>query len=1236
MSASVYFTSALLLQDANVFSGELAKASVALAMAAYSRDYVNSLLSGMGFTCYDNTSVYDRSANQLTLNDNDYVSYTIAYQTVTHPITGEDYIIYCVPVQGTTENAEWFSNFNLGTGTEHEGFRQASLEVYNKLQGYFAADGSDADHRIVWLTGHSRGAACANLIAGWLSSSGQSYTVPEHVFGYTFACPAVSLNADTSLTNIYNFNNAGDMVTMLPMAEWGYLRYGQSITLDTSATQLANVKQQFKTTTGKTYAGEPSGKNYNVLLMNIIGPDRNVYYDSAYLKLTLGLAAWALGGKTDAKVGDVVAEYIDGIDFILETLYAYDTVTDLNTYLKLLTGSSDEYDELSAWAYQAYADTQAMTDEEFQEFMDQNADKILELEEKSEIDVVSSQSLLYAYDMLRLSSLDITSVAKSFQAAMDLVTDENGNVLDKIIHGHTQSTYTVWINSLYYGYRGWYGSNVIQSAHIDGNYMSVGSQCFYKSTSLKTLTLDDPGLYVGSNAFAYCSGLREVTMPADYAQSGHPFSNTTGVTTIHYTVGQTGVMPDRTSDSSKTNYYTNTLEYASRDSIQSIDFEEGITHIGNYLFGAGSSSLKTVKLPSTLETIGSYAFYHCTGSPAITFWGSAPKISSNAFYNTIATCQYLAWDASWTEDVLQNYGGTLTWVPFDPCEGEHTVVTDAAVEATCTTDGLTEGSHCSVCRKVIVAQEVIPAYGHTEVIINSVAASCTENGMTEGKCCAACQEILIAQEVIPALGHNMVDGTCTRCGFAEEVGGPQIVSQPVDYVGLVGDNATFTVVAEGEGLTYQWYFYDTEASEWKKSPGNTSDTITVEFKAYRVDQEYRCEITDAEGNTVTTDVVKIVAKVVDLVIVTQPVDYVGAVNDNVSFTVEATGNGLQYQWYFSDDDGATWAKSGTPGFATATLEPILRTYRDGYLYYCEITDIFGNTVNSDVVSMTVKASEVTITKAPVDVNGAKLGELYYFETEATGDNLEFRWEFSDDGGETWQLSWNQGYNTATLGVRMNANRDGYLYRCKIVSGLKAVVYTDPVSLNLQEPSAVIVGQSGNVAIIANQTATFTVDAEGTDLSYLWYRSNDKGATWTQTYLSGYNTDTLSFVGTAARAAMYMCKVTDGSGKAVWSEPVKLQILSAELKILSQPESITCANGATATFTVKAQGDSLKYQWYASADGGESWTISYLGGYNTDTLSFSMTAARASKLYKCVITDAAGNTVETNTVSVTIG
>lgn len=42
----------------------------------------------------------------------------------------------------------------------------------------------------------------------------------------------------------------------------------------------------------------------------------------------------------------------------------------------------------------------------------------------------------------------------------------------------------------------------------------------------------------------------------------------------------------------------------------------------------------------------------------------------------------------------------------------HTEVKDEAVEATCEKDGLTEGSHCSVCKKVLKAQETIPSTGH--------------------------------------------------------------------------------------------------------------------------------------------------------------------------------------------------------------------------------------------------------------------------------------------------------------------------------------------------------------------------------------------------------------------------------------------------------------------------------------------------------------------------------------------
>ena len=111
-------------------------------------------------------------------------------------------------------------------------------------------------------------------------------------------------------------------------------------------------------------------------------------------------------------------------------------------------------------------------------------------------------------------------------------------------------------------------------------------------------------------------------------------------------------------------------------------------------------------------------------------------------------------------------------------ETGHTIVNDAAVAPTCTATGLTAGKHCLECNKVLVAQTVVPAkghtagaaatcttaqtctvcgvqlvaaLGHTEEIIPAVAPTETSTGLTEGKKCSVCGEILLAQEVIPSL-----------------------------------------------------------------------------------------------------------------------------------------------------------------------------------------------------------------------------------------------------------------------------------------------------------------------------------------------------------------------------------------------------------------------------------------------------------------------------------------------------
>lgn len=83
----------------------------------------------------------------------------------------------------------------------------------------------------------------------------------------------------------------------------------------------------------------------------------------------------------------------------------------------------------------------------------------------------------------------------------------------------------------------------------------------------------------------------------------------------------------------------------------------------------------------------------------------------------------------------------------------------------------------------------------------------------------------------------------------------KILEQPTDQSGAAGETAVFTVKAQGVGLTYQWYYRTGSASDWYQSTfaGYDTDTQPVEIQSWRNGHQYRCVITDAYGNTVTSD-----------------------------------------------------------------------------------------------------------------------------------------------------------------------------------------------------------------------------------------------------------------------------------------------------------------------------------------------------------------------------------------------
>ena len=82
---------------------------------------------------------------------------------------------------------------------------------------------------------------------------------------------------------------------------------------------------------------------------------------------------------------------------------------------------------------------------------------------------------------------------------------------------------------------------------------------------------------------------------------------------------------------------------------------------------------------------------------------------------------------------------------------------------------------------------------------------------------------------------------------------PEIIREPDDYVGRVGDTCRFTVVATGMA-SYQWQ-YCTNGYSWKSSSatGNATPTMEIGFAQERYNTySYRCKMTDSGGNSYYT------------------------------------------------------------------------------------------------------------------------------------------------------------------------------------------------------------------------------------------------------------------------------------------------------------------------------------------------------------------------------------------------
>lgn len=354
-----------------------------------------------------------------------------------------------------------------------------------------------------------------------------------------------------------------------------------------------------------------------------------------------------------------------------------------------------------------------------------------------------------------------------------------------------------------------------------------------------------------------------------------------------------------------------------------------------------------------------------------------------------------------------------------------------------------------------------------------------------------------------------------------------------------------------------------------------------------------------------------------LSITKQPENVSAPAGEVVTVTVEAEGDGLQYQWYLKNPDMKAYSKSSLTG---NTYTWTMTEKNAGRMVYCVITDAYGNSLKTQSVTLDLPAP-VRITGQPVSVN-APAGEQVTVTVEAEGYGLQYQWYLKNPSMTAFSKS-SVTENTYSWTVtEANAGRKVY---CVVSDHYGRSVKSNTVILTL--PSNLeITRQPQNAAASEGAVVTTAVTAEGEDLQYQWYYKN---LTQSQFYKSSLKTNTYSWKITAKDSGRQVyCVIWDAFGNEVTTDTVTLKI-PQPLKITKQPANVLTKIGTEGKTTVAATGEGLTYQWFMKNPGMSAYAKSSV----TDaTYTWTLTKENAGRTVYCIVTDMYGKQVRTNTVT----
>jgi len=313
--------------------------------------------------------------------------------------------------------------------------------------------------------------------------------------------------------------------------------------------------------------------------------------------------------------------------------------------------------------------------------------------------------------------------------------------------------------------------------------------------------------------------------------------------------------------------------------------------------------------------------------------------------------------------------------------------------------------------------------------------------------------------------------------------------------------------------------------------------------------------------------------------------------------------------------GGTWV-SNNPSVATIDNTGLVSGILLGsstFTFTDTTTGCFQTTGSIEVV----ESPQITI--QPVLSQTVCAGNSVSISTSATGFGLTYQW-FNGaialtDGGNI------SGTNSPTLTLNpVSMADDGSDYSCEITGSCSPSVITDFATIIVHEEVNITTQPIITQSLCVNGTATISVVASGTGLTYQWW--NGLVALVDDAFISGSTTATLSInpLSIANASTEYYCIVSGTSPCSPVTSDNSILIVN-EIPVITLEPQITqtvCA-GEPVTFIVNATGGNLVYQWYQGgtplADGGS------ISGSNTPSLSISTTVLSNSATdYYCIVSN----------------